>query len=189
MRPAPQHAKPPAPAGEHASHRAAPASHAKPPRPPTSARRLSRRWLITAVITAAVAVLAPGISYATASQSGSTSASCVGVHPATFPAAGFITDPGRDQGGHTWWNRTASGNLCIGSVVEFVQYNATATKTWRVIAYTTAHPAGQTVASGTFTLGHGWYLFTFRVRQAFAGLSAVCVTASDSFGAPCLRFN
>lgn len=165
MRPEPQHAKP------------------EPP-----ARRLSRRWLVIAVITAAVAVLAPGISYATAGQSGPLLASCAGVSPATFPVAGFITDPGRTQGGHTWWRRMAGGSVCIGTVVEFVQYNAAATKSWRVIAYWAQHPDGQVVAGGTFALNRGWYLSVFRVREAFPGLTQLCITADDSFGAPCLRF-
>lgn len=165
MRPEPQHAKP------------------EPP-----ARRLSRRWLFIALITASVAVLVPGISYAAASQGGPAVASCTGVRPVTFPAAGFITNPGRTQGGHTWWRRTASGAVCIGTVVEFVQYNSDATKTWQVTAYWAQHPDGQVVAGGTFTLNRGWYLSVFRVREAFPGLTQVCITAGDSFGAPCLRF-
>jgi hypothetical protein len=199
VRPAPQHAKPALPAAQHAAPSPAPRPSPRSRHWPSrfSPARLSRRWLIAALITAAVAVLAPGISYATASQSSQPSnsvqsaqsaASCFGVHKATFPAVGFIDAPGRTQGGHTWWSRMDSGSICIGTVVEFVQYTATETKTWRVIAYSTAHPAGQTVASGTFTLRQGWYLFPFRVRRAFAGLSKVCITADFSFGAPCIQF-
>lgn len=165
MRPEPQHAKP------------------EPP-----ARRISRRWLVIGLITAAVAVLAPGISFAAASQDGAALATCTGVHPVTFPAAGFIADPAHTQGGHTWWRRQASGSICVGTVVEFVRYPAAATKTWRVIAYWAQHPDGRVVASGTFTLNRGWYLSVFRVRAAFPGLTRVCITASDSFGTPCLRF-
>jgi len=164
--------------------------HAKPEAPARRmSRRISRRWVVIALITAAVAVLAPGISYATASQNGPALASCRGVRPVTFPASGFITDPGRTQGGHTWWRHEANGSICIGTVVEFVQYTATATKTWRVTAFWSQHPDGQVVASGTFTLNRGWYLSLFRVREAFPGLTRVCITASDSFGASCLRFS
>lgn len=165
MRPEPQHAK---------------------PEPPV--RRLSRRWLVIGIITAAVAVLAPGISFAAASQDGPVLAACSGVSPATFPAAGFITNPAHTQGGHTWWRRQASGSICIGTVVEFVQYPAAVAKTWQVVAYWSQHPNGQVVAGGTFTLNRGWYLSVFRVREAFPGLTRLCITASDSFGMPCLRF-
>ena len=107
--------------------------------------------------------------------------------PAVIPARGFITNPSRDQGGHLWW-RSETGGVCIGTVVEWVQYNVTATKTWRVIVYSARHPDGQVVAQRTFTLGRGWYWWSFGVHQDFPGLSAVCLTADDSFGAPCLRF-
>jgi len=161
----------------------------------TRTGRLSRRWLAAALITGAVALLAPGVSYATASQSSQSSqsspaaAGCKGVTPAVFPALGFITNPGRTQGGHLWWRRSAAGgSVCIGTVVEWVQYNTTATKTWRVIAYSAQYPHGQIVASRTFTLGRGVYFWSFGVHQAFPGLSAVCVTADDSFGMPCIDF-
>jgi len=161
----------------------------------TRTRRLSRRWLATLLITGAVALLAPGVSYATAGQSSPSSppspaaAGCLGVTPAAFPALGFITDPHRTQGGHLWWRRPAAGaGVCIGTVVEWVQYNTTATKTWQVIVYSTQYPHGLAVARRTFTLGRGWYFWSFGVHQVFPGLSAVCVTASDSFGTPCIDF-
>ena len=112
---------------------------------------------------------------------------CRGVTPAVFPAVGFITNPDRSQAGHLWW-RPSTGGTCIGTVIEWVQYNTTATKTWRVIAYSAQHPNGQVVAQRTFTLGPGWYWWSFGVHQVFSGLSAVCITADDSFGAPCLHF-
>jgi len=173
---------------------------------------------MAAVITGAVAVLAPGVHYAMAgpsvaashpqaatlaAQTGVTQTptpqagvaaqaagpGCLGVTPAIFPAQGFITNPNRSQGGHLWWRFAGDGtSVCIGTVVEFVQYNATATKTWRVIVYSARHPNGQVVAQRTFTLGRGWYWWSFGVHQVFSGLSAVCITASDSFGAPCLHF-
>ena len=80
------------------------------------------------------------------------------------------------------------GGTCIGTVVEWVQYNTTATKTWRVIVYSAQHPGGQVVAEQTFTLGRGWYWWSFGVHQVFPGLSAVCITADESFGVPCLHF-
>jgi hypothetical protein len=73
--------------------------------------------------------------------------------------------------------------------VERVQYNVTAAKTWRVIIYSAQYPDGQTVAQKTFTLGRGWYSWGFGIHQAYAGLSAVCVTATDSFGTPCITFS
>jgi hypothetical protein len=167
----------------------------------STARRLPRRprsrWLAAALIIGAAALLVPGVSYVTASQSSpasqamltdqSTTAGCLGVTPAVIPALGFITDPSRSQAGHLWW-RSEAGGVCVGSVIEWVQYNTTATKTWRVIVYSTAYPNGQVVASRTFTLGQGWYWWSFGVHQVFSGLSAVCVTADDSFGVPCLHF-
>jgi hypothetical protein len=163
-------------------------------------RRLRSRWLAAALITGAVALLVPGVSYVTASQSSPVSlavadqpasagvgAGCLGVTPAVIPALGFITDPSRSQAGHLWW-RPEAGGVCIGSVIEWVQYNSTTTKTWRVIVYSAAYPNGQVVASRTFTLGQGWYWWSFGVHQVFSGLSAVCVTADDSFGVPCLHF-
>ena len=162
----------------------------------TRTRRLPRRWLAAALITGAVALLAPGVSYATAGQASPASpapalaAGCRGVTPAVFPALGFITNPGRTQGGHLWWRRSADGSsVCIGTVVEWVQYNVTATKTWRVIVYSARHPGGLIVASRTFTLGRGVYFWSFGVHQAYSGLSAVCLTADDSFGVPCIRFS
>jgi hypothetical protein len=157
-------------------------------------RRLPGRWLAAILITAVVALLAPGVSYATAGHSSPASqaavamAGCRGVTPAVIPAQGFITNPSRAQGGHLWW-RAEPGGVCIGTVIEWVQYNTTATKTWRVIVYSAAHPAGQVVAQRTFTLSRGWYWWGFGVHQVFAGLSAMCVTASDSFGSPCLHFS
>ena len=50
------------------------------------------------------------------------------------------------------------------------------------------HPHGLVVAKRTFTLGRGWYWWSFGVHQVFSGLSAVCITADDSFGVPCLHF-
>ena len=148
-------------------------------------------------------LLAPGASYVTASQSSPSdsvtlsspaspsvppAAGCRGVTPAVFPALGFITDPARTQGGHLWWRRSADGSICIGTVVEWVQYNTTATKTWHVAVYSAEHPDGQTVAQQTFTAGRGWHSWSFGVHQAFRGLSAVCLTADESFGSPCISF-
>ena len=164
--------------------------------------RLSGRWLAALLVTGVLALLVPSVSFATASQSrpataamttastasmADAAAGCLGVRPAVFPAAGFITNPARSQGGHLWW-RPGAGGRCIGTVIEWVQYNTTATKTWRVIVYSAQHPDGQVVAQRTFTLGRGWYWWSFGVHQVFSGLSAVCITASDSFGAPCLHF-
>jgi len=168
-------------------------------------RRLPGRWLAAVLITGALALLVPGVSHAAASQSSPASraaraavtsavtsavtaaAGCRGVTPAVIPAVGFITNPGRTQAGHLWW-RAEAGGVCIGTVIEWVQYNATATKNWRVIIYSAQHPAGQVVAQRTFTLGRGWYWWSFGVHQVFPGLSAVCVTADDSFGVACLHF-
>jgi len=194
---------------------------------------LSRKWLMAAVITGAVAVLAPGVHYATASpsapaahpqvaalaaqngaaQSGAgqngagqngiqqtptpqagaaaqAATGCLGVTPAIFPAQGFITNPGRSQGGHLWWRFAGDGtSVCIGTVVEFVQYNATATKTWRVIVYTNQDPGGVTVAMRTFTLNRGDYYWGFGLHRVFTGLTAVCLTADESFGMSCVHFS
>jgi hypothetical protein len=189
---------------------------------------------MAAVITGAVAVLAPGVHYATAgpsapaSPSGSASSpasvghlqgatlaaqtgdqanagqtptpqagvaaqaagpGCLGVTPAIFPAQGFITNPNRSQGGHLWWRFAGDGTrVCIGTVVEFVQYNATAAKTWRVIVYTNQNPGGVTVAKRTFTLKQGDYFWGFGVHRVFSGLTAVCLTADESFGMSCVHF-
>jgi hypothetical protein len=178
---------------------------------------LSRKWLMAAVITGAVAVLAPGVHYATASppapaahpqaaalaaQNGAVqtpapqagaqpaAAGCLGVTPAIFPAQGFITNPGRSQGGHLWWRFAGDGtSVCIGTVVEFVQYNTTATKTWRVIVYTSQNPGGVTVAKRTFTLNRGDYFWGFGVHRVFSGLTAVCLAADESFGMSCVHFS
>ncbi len=164
-------------------------------------RRLPAKWLAAALITAAVALLAPGMSYVTARQSGAATATttaamnpatagCLGVSQAFFPAMGFITNPNRAQGGHLWWRRSADGgSVCVGTVIMWVQYNATVAKTWRVIVYSAKHPGGLTVDSRTFTLKRGWYWWGFGVRQAYEGLSAVCVTATDSFGMSCVHFS
>ena len=185
---------------------------------------LSRKWLMAAVITGAVAVLAPGVRYATASPSApaahpqvatlaaqngadqngiqqtptpqagtaaqAAATGCLGVTPAIFPAQGFITNPGRSQGGHLWWRFAGDGtSVCIGTVVEFVQYNTTATKTWRVIVYTNQNPGGVTVAKRTFTLNRGDYFWGFGVHRVFSGLTAVCLAADESFGMSCVHFS
>jgi hypothetical protein len=188
---------------------------------------------MAAVITGAVAVLAPGVHYATASPSApaahpqvatlaaqngaaqngaaqngaeqngiqqtptpqagaaaQAATGCLGVTPAIFPAQGFITNPGRSQGGHLWWRFAGDGtSVCIGTVVEFVQYNATATKTWRVIVYTNQNPGGVTVAMRTFTLNRGGYFWGFGLHRVFSGLTAVCLTADESFGMSCVHFS
>jgi hypothetical protein len=167
--------------------------------------RLSRAWLAAALITGGVALLAPGVSYVTARPSAppatatlaartgasaqAAAAGCRGVTPAVFPARGFITNPNRSQGGHLWWRFAGDGtSVCIGTVVEFVQYNVTTTKTWRVIVYTGQNPGGVTIARQTFTLGRGVYYWSFGVHRVFSGLSAVCLTATESFGMSCVRF-
>ena len=165
-------------------------------------RRLPAKWLAAMLITAAVALLAPGVTYITAGRSSTTTATttaatmvntaaagCRGVTPAVLPASGFITNPSRAQGGHLWWRRSADGSVCIGTVIMWVHYNAAAAKTWRVIVYSARHPGGLTVASRTFTLKRGWYWWGFGVHQAYQGLSAVCVTATESFGMSCVHFS
>lgn len=182
--------------------------HARPSQTTTQAPRTGRahgigrlpgRWLAAVLITGTAAAIgtatlvAPSASYtavgnyATASLSAPASTGCRGVTPAVFPAQGFIANPARTQGGHLWWRRSTPG-VCIGTVVEWVRYNATATKTWRVIVYSTQHPDGQVVAHRTFTLGRGWYFWGFGVHQVYAGLLAVCLTADDAFGSSCINF-
>jgi hypothetical protein len=155
-----------------------------------SGKRLPGRWLAAALITAMMALVAPDISYAaTTSQPRPAPAGCIGITPAAFPVAGFITNNSRTEGGHFWWRRLKTGNrVCLGTVVESVQYNSTATKTWKVIIYSVQNPHGQIVAHVTFTLDRGSYSWKFRIRHAYAGLSAVCVTADDSFGTSCVHF-
>ena len=175
---------------------------------------LPAKWLATMLITAAVALLAPGVTYMTAGRSSTTMATtttaaatttavstttagvttaagggCKGVTQALLPANGFITNPSRVQGGHLWWHRSADGSVCIGTVIMWVQYNTTAAKTWRVVVYSARHPGGLTVASRAFTLKRGWYWWGFGVHQAYRGLSAVCVTATESFGMSCVHFS
>ncbi len=171
--------------------------------------RLSRTWLAATLITGGVALLAPGVSYVTArpsappaarqaatlaaaqaAQTAQTAADgCRGVTPAVFPAQGFITNPARTQGGHLWWRYAGDGtSVCIGTVVQWVQYNVTTAKTWRVIVFTAQNPGGVTVARQTFTLGRGVYFWSFGVHRVFSGLSAVCLTATESFGMSCLPF-
>jgi hypothetical protein len=161
-------------------------------------RRLPAKWLATMLITAAVALLAPGATYVTAGRSNAATATttpatvadgCRRVTQAFLPANGFITSPSRAQGGHLWWRRSADGSVCIGTVIMWVQYNAAAAKTWRVIVYSARHPGGLTVASRAFTLKRGWYWRGFGVHQAYQGLSAVCVTATESFGMSCVHFS
>lgn len=157
------------------------------------ARRLPRRWAVVAAVAAATAVLIPGITYATASQASPASSqqdttSCRGLTEEILPATGFISDQERDSGGHFWWRAEPENSVCVGTVVEYVQYNVSATKTWQVTVYDTQNPNGLNVGTETFTLNAGWYLWPFRVREAFAGLSAVCVTATDSFGNSCIHF-
>jgi hypothetical protein len=172
-------------------------------------RRLPAKWLAAMLITAAVALLAPGVTYVTAGRSSTTAATtattttatvattatatttaagCRGVTQALLPANGFITNPSRAQGGHLWWHRSADGSVCIGTVIMWVQYNTTAAKTWRVVVRSARHPGGLTVASRAFTLKRGWYWWGFGVHQAYQGLSAVCVTATESFGTSCVHF-
>ena len=156
------------------------------------ARRLPRRWAVAAAVAAATAVLSPAITYATASQASpaapASQQSCRGLTEELLPATGFISDQERDSGGHFWWRAEPENSVCVGTVVEYVQYNVTATKTWQVTVYDTQNPNGLTVGTETFTLNAGWYLWPFRVREAFAGLSAVCVAATDSFGSSCVHF-
>ena len=175
-------------------------------------RRLPAKWLAAVLITAAVGLLAPGVTYITVGRSSTTTATttaattaattatttaattvntatagCRGVTQAVLPANGFITNPSRAQGGHLWWRRSADGSVCIGTVIMWVQYNATATKTWQVTIYSARHPAGLIVASRTFSLKRGWYWWGFGVHQNYQGLEAVCVSATESFGMSCVN--
>jgi len=155
------------------------------------------------LITTAVALLAPGVTYMTAGRSSTTTATttaattvntatagCQGVTQALLTASGFITNPSRTQGGHLWWRRSADGgSVCIGTVIMWVQYNTTAAKTWQVTIYSARHPAGLIVASRTFSLKRGWYWWGFGVHQYYQGLHAVCVSATESFGMSCVDFS
>lgn len=116
-------------------------------------------------------------------------ADCRDVTQALLPANGFITNPSRAQGGRLWWHRSADGSVCIGTVIMWVQYNTTAAKTWRVIGYSARHPGGLTVASRALTLRRGWYWRGIGVHRSFLDLSAVCVTATASFGMSCVPFS
>jgi hypothetical protein len=147
-------------------------------------RRLPAKWLAAMLITTAVALLAPGVTYVTAGRSSTTAAAatteattaatsaattaaattaatkapgCRGVTEAVLPANGFITNPNRAQGGHLWWHRSADGSVCVGTVIMWVRYNTTAARIWRVIVYSARHPGGLTVASRAFALKRGWY--------------------------------
>ena len=166
----------------------------------TSPRRRSS-YLATAaagLLLAAAACLIPGGSrqaatWTLASSSApasSSPAACTGVTPQIIPAAGFIANPARAQGGHFWWRAPAgSGSVCVGTVIEWVQYTTMAAKTWKVIVYSAQHPAGQIAAEQTFTLPRGWYWWSFGIHRAYPGLRAVCLTATDAFGQPCVRFS
>jgi hypothetical protein len=90
---------------------------------------------------------------------------------------------------HLWWHGSADGSVCIGTVIMWVRYNTAAAKTWRVIVYSARYSGGLTVASRAFTLKRGWYWRGFGVHQAYQGLSAVCVTATESFGTSCVHFS
>jgi hypothetical protein len=95
-------------------------------------------WLAAMLITAAVALLAPGATYVTAGRSSAatatttmtaattaaatttaatTAAGCRGVTEALLPANGFISNPSRAQGGHLWWHRSADGSVRRSAVV------------------------------------------------------------------------
>ncbi len=164
-----------------------------------TSRPLRRRYLALACIPllAGAALVfsgsdSPAVTVALAGSSVTASSppgACTGVTPAVIPALGFIGNPQRTQGGHFWWRGSAAGDtVCVGTVVEWVDYAAQSTKTWEVIAYSASQPGGQVVAERTFTLQPGWYSWQFGVHQAFTGLQAVCITATDSFGQPCVRF-
>jgi hypothetical protein len=167
-------------------------------------RRLPAKWLAAMLVTAAVGLLAPGVTYITAGRSSTTTATttaaattvntatagCRGVTPALLPASGFITNPSRAQGGHLWWRRSADGgSVCIGTVIMWVQYNTTVAKTWQVTIYSARHPDGLIVASRTFSLKRGWYWWGFGVHQHYQGLNAVCLSATESFGSSCVDFS
>lgn len=173
-----------------------PSSPGAPPAPGRRARRVRRRaggTLAALFVIGLIALLTQTSSFTAAASpaaraSAAADTSCTGVTPGFIPAVGFITSPDRTQGGHLWWRGSPAGGTCVGSVIEWVQYNTTMTKTWRVIIYSAGHPAGQVVAQQTFTRGRGWYWWSFGVHQVFTGLSAVCVTATDAFGTACLDF-
>ena len=174
-------------------------------------RRLPAKWLAAVLITAAVGLLAPGVTHITAGRSSTTTATttaattaamavntavntamagCRGVTQAILPASGFITNPNRAQGGHLWWRRSADGgSVCIGTVIMWVQYNTTVAKTWQVTIYSARHPDGLIVASRTFSLKRGWYWWGFGVHQYYQGLNAVCLSATESFGSSCVDFS
>lgn len=161
-------------------------------------RIAQRAGMLAVAACAAAVVLAPATSWAavqpaaagpaaTTGPAGATATGCRGVTTAKFPARGFITDAGRNQGGHLWWRATGAGT-CIGTVVEDVQYNAEATQTWRVIVYDSRFPGGDTVARKVVTAGAGEQSGAFGVHQVFDGLTSVCVTANDAFGTSCISF-
>jgi hypothetical protein len=150
------------------------------------------------LITAAVALLAPGATYVTAGRSSAATATttpatvadgCRGVTQAFLPANGFITNPepgsrrppvvaalGGRQRVH--WDRDHVGAVQRGRGQDLAGD--------RLLG---AAPGGLTAASRTFTLKRGWYWWGFGVHQAYQGLSAVCMTATESFGMSCVHFS
>jgi hypothetical protein len=118
------------------------------------------------LITAAVALLAPGVTYETAAgpaprrgnngchggdNDSSSSSRLPGRHAGAAPGGRLHHQSEPVQGGHLRWHRSAGGSVCIGTVIMWVQYNTAAARTWRVIVYSARHPGGLTVASRTFT--------------------------------------
>lgn len=126
----------------------------------------------------------------TASQAPATG--CKGVTLAVIPAQGVISNAAQTEGGHLWSQESGSGT-CIGTVIEDVQFAASApTRTLRVIVYTTGDPGGLTVARTQVTSAPGSVSQAFGVHQVFAGLTAVCLAATSpvvpSPDMPCVSF-
>jgi hypothetical protein len=139
------------------------------------------------VVAAALCAAAASASTVDAGAAGATlpaaaAGRCGGSHYVRTPVQGDITDAAGKKGGYFFYTEhdaKPGAWMCIGDVKEFVHYTMRATKTWRV------HVGSLLVAQKAFTLGPGYYYWTFHIDARYWEPSRVCIGATNTPGYSC----
>jgi hypothetical protein len=155
----------------------------------TSRTLLAGPVLIGLALAAAGAAPRPGPATLTAQVLDGTSPACTGTTLQVVPAVGALTDPDGGQGGHFWWTSNKGSNtICIGTIVIWAHYTKQETGIFWYKLYDSVpgatppvHLIGQ---QASFTLGPGWYYWSFPVHRLIgSGQNPdVCIAAAFPSG-------
>lgn len=105
-----------------------------------------------------------------------------------LPKSGDLTSPQLNSAGYFNSGSYSVGNppddiVCVRTVRMWVHYITGATKTWQV------YINGKFAVQKTFSLGAGYYYWTFTIDKDYNEPSKLCVLASGTPGHSCFYFD